>query len=855
MKSKSSGRRRSQLSSRDLPLSNQLEDSGAASLWFFLIITTALPVWIGNKLWLEIWRGATVRSWDGAGHFAIAKIYDQTIFPDTFGWTNAYFGGMPAPNFYPPLFYWCVALLHHSHIFSFETAFKLVMVLPVLLMPAAMWLLGWTVSGKSRLIATAVALASVPLLADSRFISQFPAGLDYFSTFQIGLYTQPLGFVLMVVWFVVYLNAHERRWKFALASVLLALTVLANFFNATTAAVFIAAILTNDGIHFYRAADPKRKSQERQALLAHFLSPLVAMGLAAFWLLPMLSQYEYFVTRPFFIEARLLIPAAMWGWYALAAVGGVLWVRRPSLAARPYMAACLVLALVAVFATTIGPRWFPLQSPRFLATLNFLLAVPVGHSLAAAFRGVARLLGEITARTQTLTLRQVRYTTVGSLVLLLLLALTSPGPRWAYTFYHEGKREGVDDVLEFARHHRDGRYLVEVINPVLNPAYTEASFDARALNSYLGAQGNETLSTVFHEASPNALFTLPVINAFSNYFDSFGISSVLADDIDFHEQPLERHLERARFLGTRYLVIRTPKMKERVAQVAGIGARHDFGWWSVFEVPVEPLAARTLAYRPALVVSNLNLKQRRRNEWSFIRMVEEQFADGWFDVLLARSPENRIEHLPDLEQFGALILDSYDYENENLAFQRLRDLAQNYTLILLSSDDVLFKRISAARDEFPRAVIIDRAAVEPGEILEAVRPAFQFQNSSIRREWAAIRRVLEGSKVSSGMSPTGITTEHGQNFIRLDYNVREPAIKVPVLISTTYHPNWQREDGDAVYAATPFYMLTFARESVRLNYKRSFFDAAGLGISTASLILCLFLLLQTFIGTRSSRAR
>lgn len=817
--------------------------------YVLFLIVTLLPVLIGRNLWLVVWYGIRPCSWDGAGHFAIAKIYDQTIFPDTFGWTNAYFGGMPVPNFYPPLFYWLVALLHHSHLFSFETAFKLVMVIPVLLIPAAMWLLGWTVSAKSRLIATAVALACVPLLADARFISQFPAGLDYFSTFQIGLYTQPLGFVLMAVWFAIYLNAHERRWKFALASILLALTILANFFNAITAVVFIAATLISDSIHFYRAADEKRKSHEKQALLSHLLSPFVSLGLAAFWLFPMLSQYEYFVTRPFFIETGLLIPTAMWGWYALAVVGGVLWLRRPSRASWPYLGTCLSLALVAVFATTLGPRWFPLQSPRFLATLNFLLAVPVGHALAAAFCGLARVLGEINARTQTLTLRQARLTTVASLLLLLLLALTSPGPRWAYAFYPEGKREGVDDVLGFARHHRDGRYLVEVINPVLNPAYTEASFDARALSSYLGAQGNEVLSTVFHEASPNALFTLPVTNAFSNYFDSFGISSVLADDLDFHEQPLERHLERARFLGIRYLVIRTPRMKERVAQLAGIGERYDFGWWSVFEVPGAPLSARALAYRPALVVSDLNLKQRRRNEWSFIRMVEEQFADGWFDVLLARSPENRIEHLPDLEQFGALILDSYVYEDENLAFQRLKVLAQNYTLILLSSDDPLFKRISAVRAEFPRAVIIDRAAEEPGEILEAVRPTFHFQNSSIRREWAAIRQALESSKVSSGISSTGATTQQGQNSLRLDY--REPAIKAPVLIPTTYHPNWQREDEGAIYAATPFYMLTFAREPVLLNYKRSFFDIVGLGVSTASLILCSLLVWQAAISKRA----
>src|SRR5688500_6329446 len=52
------------------------------------------------------------RAWDGTGHFAVAQIYDKSIFPDTFGWIPSFFAGMPFPNFYPPMFFWIVSLLH-----------------------------------------------------------------------------------------------------------------------------------------------------------------------------------------------------------------------------------------------------------------------------------------------------------------------------------------------------------------------------------------------------------------------------------------------------------------------------------------------------------------------------------------------------------------------------------------------------------------------------------------------------------------------------------------------------------------------------------------------------------------------
>ncbi|MGH9838259.1 MAG: hypothetical protein ACREEM_05700 [Blastocatellia bacterium] len=65
---------------------------------------------------------------------------------------------------------------------------------------------------------------------------------------------------------------------------------------------------------------------------------------------------------------------------------------------------------------------------------------------------------------------------------------------------------------------------------MIHPANTGVSFDGRALNAYLGAQDIETLSTVLHEALPNASRTLPAVNAFSADPASFPISSALADD-------------------------------------------------------------------------------------------------------------------------------------------------------------------------------------------------------------------------------------------------------------------------------------------------------------------------------------
>jgi hypothetical protein len=869
------------------------------------IVVIGVPLALTSKLWAAVWRGELARAWDGTGHSAIAQIYDQTIFPNTFGWTGNYFGGMPFPNFYPPLFYWCVGLLHHTHLLSFASAFKLMVILPVLLMPAAIWVLAWFLSNGNKIVALAATLAGVLLLIDVRIMGTLLAGLDYFSTFQIGLYTQPLGFVLMIAWFVAYsgsgstkLNLSDRAssapalpaQRFALSALLLAVTVLSNFFNAITATVFILAVVSNDLFHLRQAANSDVRREEWNALLHHLLSPLVALLLTLFWIVPMVTEYKYFVTRPFVPETQSLFSPWLMAWFAVAALGSIAWWRWHKLkgaktdaslraarrhrakdrakarsktrapdysvpatsggghaplharAMRPYLATCLILALAIVFSATLAPGWFPLQAPRFLATLTFLTTLPVGFAVAFAFGWLARLFRETAASDPEFRFRRAGYSSIVATLMFLLIALTAPTLGWAYAFYPKGAKTQIDGVLEFARQHRDGRYLVEVINPKLGAAWTEASFDARAINSYLGSQGNETISGVFHEASPNALFTLPLVNAFSNYPDSFGVSSMLADDLDFAAQPLLEQIKRAQFLGVKYLIIRTPAMKERVSKEIPSAIRHDIAWWALFELPETSVPRiQVLSYKPALVLSSFTVKARRRNQISFIRLAEEQFADNWFDVLLVRAPELKLDRLNDLENFGALLIDAYEYADENAAFERLRKFSQDRALICLSSEDALFRRIQTARSEFPLLEIIDRPSEQTDETIESLKPAYHYNQSSIRQQWQKIHKILDRNKIPTNVAPAAVTGEIGQNNIKLNTSPDQQSGPKAVLIANVFHPGWQRTDGRSIYAATPFYMLTFVDQSTSVAFGRRWSDRAGLWISAgAFLLLCLF---------------
>jgi hypothetical protein len=802
----------------------QITQINRRNLWmvfsYWLAVITLLPIAFTSFIWLQVVHGVTSRAIDGSGHFAVAQIYDQSIFPETFGWTNAYFSGMPFPNFYPPLFFWLVSLLHHTHLFSFATAFKLVIALPLIVLPLATWAIAYFHTEKNSKVAFGAAIASATLYTLGE-IFQPNTGLDMSSTLLDGFYTQPLGFVLLLLWMLVYLLPQHVVWRFALSAVLLALTVLANFFNAITATIFIVSVLAYDLWCLFRATNTSERRKLRNTLLLHFASPWLALALTAFWMAPMLSSYEYLVTRPLIRPLGDLVTPPVWCWYFLAAVGAIVWLRRPFGRLAPYLITCLILLLSLVFAGSFAPTWFPLQVFRFFSTVNSLVCVPIGISIAYA---VDLYLGKKPRSELRITTGKAIAFSVITLVALIALAIAMSSKRLtqAFAFYTPETVGFIAPVLEFGKSHRDGRYLVEVL-PSRTPSGPVRA-DSLALNAYLGSQGNETISIVYREASPNSSFFNAELNAFSPYKENFGISSTLMDDKDFINQPLSQHLKRLEFIGVRYLVIGTAEMKQRLAREPGL-TRHEVGAWTIFQLQGEPFRyARALQYRPALVVSDFTVKLRRQDQYDFVRLAEEQFNDTWFDVLLVRAPERKLDLIRDLDKFGALIVERYAFQDENNAFARLKEFAHTRPLILISSESPLFVRIKSALNEFPRAVVIERIPETMSDWVEAVEPSHSYDSSSIRSVWRAVRAVLDKEKVRFAGD---VQAQVEKNLVRLNSSEKN----VPVVIAQTYNPKWVRNDREAVYAATPFFTVTFIDQPTQLLFERSRLDRIALWIS------------------------
>lgn len=624
--------------------------------------------------------------------------------------------------------------------------------------------------------------------------------------------------------------------------------------------------------------------------------------LVAFWYVPMIASYDYVVTRPmteiFDAFARVTIV-----WYALATACSVALCLAP--ARRPPTELFCGLASLLLFMSVPAawlPPWFPLQGWRLTSAVNLLCCLPIACGLAygaeSLWRSLASRLDATRWRRAAATRqtpRRLRVVAMATMLAPSLVMLALPLIAWTRTsqpglrllnrfwsdvgFYHDetgphaawpDEREAwlawhpawMADVvrasdqhfgnldaaralaalLAFGRTHRDGRYLVESPNPY---ALAVPAFDARAIAAYLAAQGNDVLTGVLRESAAMALFANPQAGAFSASPDLFGISSALGGDRAFLEQPLSRHLARCRFLGVRFLIVITPAIVERLSAADELRLVLAEQGWRVYELrdPPAPLV-ETVRARPALVFGALAMKARRSGELSFTRIAEEQFSDGWFDVLLARAPRAAIDRAKGLDRFGAIILLDYACDDCDAAYHALRTFAQTRPVVAIAAENRLFDRLQVNRAELPGLVVFDRPP-DQGDWLRGFYGSRPRQESSpVRALWREMRDVL--SRTRQPLDTTAVHAEVTRHAVRL----RLPSLsgEAMVLYRGSHHPGWRRSGAAASSAAEPVYavapmfiLLPVTSRDVELTFARAPIErgAAAVSALTATGVLAM----------------
>lgn len=715
-------------------------------------------------------------SWDGTAHYAVASLYAKSTFPAVTGWMPEFFGGMPFPNFYPPLFYFLVALLSELG-FAPATAFALIQIASCLAVVVLVYACSHRLS-KSRAASLLAAAVAIVYMVDTDAFTRF--GVSHSATFGVGLSSHVVSFALLLGFYYFFLDLGKTRRSLIASSLLLASIALSNVHVIWNAMFLFAA-------HFAaRVIAAPDRAQRIAVVKTHLSVGAAAVALSAVWTLPMLAHLSWLATT-----ALDPVSPGVVLWSLLAPIAAVIAAAVIARGRRDREALALSLCLLAILAFCILP----------LNRLVNSVALQPGRSMPAVYFFSPMLLAYAFAFAPQRWRLPVRTALVA--VVAVLALRTQPADAPPIVTSHD-YREFQTALSQLPQQPGDGRALVEL----------GAGHAAFAMQGLAGLRGAEAITINFREASPSAYFTVPLRNRYSESGESFGIFFNVTTERLLIGSTAERERARLELYDVRQLVVHSPRAKALAENLDGSRRITPRGPWEVYRFDTRTPGSAVVPHRePILVFSHMQLKGRDAEQIDFLRLNEERFVRGELDSPLVLSRSGRLDREPDASNFRVAVLLDYDYSDRERAFLQISAIAERGAVIAIDSDDPLARRIS----RLPHVQLVPRS------------PSAADTLSALLDRIAAAELDAETGARVTRTKWTGNRLE-----IELDRSSQRP---IPVWIRVNYFPSWTSAGGEPLYVATPVFMLAWTDDSqLTIEFSRRWPELAGDALSIIGLL-------------------
>jgi hypothetical protein len=735
---------------------------------------------------------------DAVGHFTAGTYYASHLFPSVWGWSHAWFSGMPFPQFYPPLFYFVMAFFYKVLPFSYATIFKSVVLTSVLAVPGLVSILAKKIVNNSGF---AYLAGIVTVFALATFGPYANIGINLFSTINVGLVSQALGFPLFLIWVYVFLDISVSRRARYLSMVVLFPLSFSNVHIIPLVVIVVFVSFVVDSISLIRLR--AHKQLVSRALMYGQVTVIPVIG-AAFWLVPLLSHYHYFSTMALGVETGIGAPGVFFfikqWWVFFVAIFTALIIGH-----RKHDRRVLIIGYVSV--AVVLPCLFRLD------ILVPSLPLATYRQLPWLFVGGAILIGYVFVHLQKFVPPLMRILVCALILYPFVFQWASYEPEYQFGLYTRSSLERMDDIAEYMKD-KSGRIQIE--------AYRSG----RELASILASGDNPNLSVSYLmglvESSPTMSFAIGTANGMSQGREKIPVTTFIMWDSNFADQPFAVHLDRAIAIGVSRFFVSSPQRTHEFLNNERVFLERDFGIWKLFSVREEVSLAQILPYEPTVLFAPLSLKFRHSTDYDYMRFSEELFYQNKQDVVLTRALDKRLDRTTDLNRFRFAIISEYEYGDLEKAFARLLKYAQENQLYLVESSDPLFARLVAVG--LPNIHIVDQVSDEKAESMP------------VRAVMAKLFADLDTRKIPISTDFLVEDVLCGENTITVTLQGDVKKGDVPILVKSSYFPTWRRSGSEAVYLASPTYMLTYANEDFKLQFETPKSVYVGYGIALVALV-------------------
>jgi len=745
-------------------------------LWWFLLS--------GNYLY-KFWSNPLVAGADGSGHVAILHLYARHVYPNLHGWIPELFGGMPFPVFYPPLFYWSGATLMSVGIDA-TLAAKLLTTLSFVALPTALWLLGRKV-GLTAIEASIAAGVAGVAACGSNIVSL--SGIGLLGLFEVGLFTQTLGFVFFCLW-AAYLPGAGRSVKASVCAIVFLIATISSNAHILPLVAIYALMWFLTKLRWTRNKSPVLL--RTAVTLLPLAGPLLICGI---WLVPLLRWYSYSVGQPLSSAGLFTSLGSLNVVWPLCAYVG--WREKKR---RPYLTSLCATILITA-AITLSPvvdflKHVPFQPPRVLAGALLLCTIPLTKM---ASRVLTESLGDR---------RGAAYTILT--VCTLALGWLHPIQRFGIGALPLDNAKRVEALRAAVRELPPGKLLIEIVEPkaIFNSPEnrTRELALSRALTHEIARDGRPVLWSIFREQSLMAPYATAVSNLFSSTKETFGLNGLALQRSSDESVRLENRLLAATELNVAYFLVKTPSQVEVLSTSPGVRLIWTINDWSLFaNASIGSNEFQIVASEPIFAWMKANTKNRNPTDLDLFNLGEQLAFDGHPELLPLWANSEGIDAWQYISNFQSAIV-----------------------------------IIDPAAVSSNQQSLLDRLLNDPGKLRvilldDGSQLASQINEKS--RGFASYTRITtpQLSAVVTAISEQATTLTSATEKLRLWRT------------SSGYFPSWRTSDGQATFLTGQGTTAVFSVDQPSLSWHSHGVRVLSLAICVLGLIVC-FIYLKNHWG-------